>query len=475
MAYGKYRIDPAYLNQFRNVAYNDPWFALGELVGKGAAAAYDRRQYQKQLEKAGRIDAQTAQEAYQDAANQKAQESGLIGTSTYDGITKAKADYGTHKATYDDTMAKINAFTGDQKSQEYLGLLEMAKQAQEGMQTAQNRAEQLRQINRDNGWSNEGYYATDSLSEKLGDRSLYAPQEQVKPSLLGGVLPTQEKQMGTFTAPTITEMAQRSLDVLQQNPMGKLSAEDVARYHMTNPELKASIVNDYDRSKRNATYFSDLEQKMKKEGISQEVIDEYLGGKKRAVVEDMLGDYYQAVLKGNLYGADALSTLMAGIDPTTAQILKTGGVSIGNLFGAEMQQKLEEAEAARKAAEKAETRDYNERKRQQEREERIEDAVKIAQLKKSLGLSGDSGGSSGGGKASSEETYTNNLILSALDALAIGKVDEAENFMFMASNNLNDDNTTAKKISPDARNKFRQMLKDLGDDIADAKNNASVD
>lgn len=52
MAYDdRYRVDRAYLNQFRNVAYNDPWFALGELLGQGYMKRYEDRGTRKALEK----------------------------------------------------------------------------------------------------------------------------------------------------------------------------------------------------------------------------------------------------------------------------------------------------------------------------------------------------------------------------------------------------------------------------------------
>ncbi len=399
MAYDKYRINPAYLNQFRNMAYNDPWFALGELIGNAAGNAYGKRQYEKQLDKAGQIDAASAREAYYDTANKNAQASGLIGTSTYDGITQAKTDYGTHKTAYDDAMAKLNAFKGDQDSQEYKGLWEMAQQAQAGRQNANNRAEMLRQINRDNGWSNEGYYATDSLSEKLGNTSLLAPRKQEEwqgISLGEGLLSTAQTDQQAST-PTITDLAQRSFNTLRQKPAGVLSKDDVARYYMTNPELKEKIVADHDRSKRSASYWSDLERKMKQEGVSQEVIDEYLGGKKRAVAEDMLGDYYKAVLDGNYLGADALATLTAGIDPQLAQILKTGGVSVGNLFGAEQSWLQSMAEAQRK--EQAEAR-----KRQQNLQD-YRTKKEIDAAYKNNGSGGRGGSSSGGSKSDKLEKW----------------------------------------------------------------------
>lgn len=51
MAYDKYRINPAYLNQFRGIAYNDPWFALGELIVRGYNKAYEDRGTRKAIEK----------------------------------------------------------------------------------------------------------------------------------------------------------------------------------------------------------------------------------------------------------------------------------------------------------------------------------------------------------------------------------------------------------------------------------------
>lgn len=52
MAYGKYRVNPAHFNQFRNMAYNDPMFALGELIGRGYMQNYEDRGVRKALEKA---------------------------------------------------------------------------------------------------------------------------------------------------------------------------------------------------------------------------------------------------------------------------------------------------------------------------------------------------------------------------------------------------------------------------------------
>ena len=51
MAYGKYRVNPAHFNQFRNMAYNDPMFALGELIGHGYMQNYEDRGVRKALEK----------------------------------------------------------------------------------------------------------------------------------------------------------------------------------------------------------------------------------------------------------------------------------------------------------------------------------------------------------------------------------------------------------------------------------------
>lgn len=52
MAYGKYRVNPAHFNQFRKMAYNDPMFALGELIGRGYMQNYEDRGVRKALEKA---------------------------------------------------------------------------------------------------------------------------------------------------------------------------------------------------------------------------------------------------------------------------------------------------------------------------------------------------------------------------------------------------------------------------------------
>lgn len=472
VAYGKYRVDPAYLNQFRNIANNDPWFALGEFVGRGAAAALNERQYQKQLDKAANIEDAMARTSYHDAALDGARNSGLVGTSTYDGITQAKADYNKNKTIYDEAKAKLDAFDGDKEGAEYKNLLELAEQAQIGMNNASANAEMYRQINRNNGRSNEGYYATDSLGEKLGERSLLAPpkqQEQVKQGLLGGVLPTKEKQVGTFTAPTITEMAQKSLDTLQKNPAGIMSAEDLAGYAMTTPSMKETIVANHELAKRSPQYFDNLRREMKKEGVSDEVIDEYIGEQKRNVAYGMMGEYYNLINDGNYLGADALAAQTAFLDPTMAQLLKTGGVSVGNLFGAEQNWLQSLAEAQRKAAEKAETRQYNEEQYEKKRTDKIEDAVKIAELKESRGLSGGSSGSSGGGKASSEETYTKNLVFSASDALDANRIDDAEDFYDKAVTNLNVDITTAKKISAEARAKLRYDLLELEGRILWAK------
>ena len=48
----KYRVNRAYLNQFRNTAQNDPMFALGELLGRAYVDRYNERGTQKALEKA---------------------------------------------------------------------------------------------------------------------------------------------------------------------------------------------------------------------------------------------------------------------------------------------------------------------------------------------------------------------------------------------------------------------------------------
>lgn len=468
VAYGKYRVDPAYLNQFRNIANNDPWFALGEFVGRGAAAALNERQYQKQLDKAANIEDAMARTSYHDAALDGARNSGLVGTSTYDGITQAKADYNKNKTIYDEAKAKLDAFDGDKEGAEYKNLLELAEQAQIGMNNASANAEMYRQINRNNGRPNEGYYATDSLGEKLGERSLLAPpkrQEQVKQGLLGGVLPTKEKQVGTFTAPTITEMAQKSLDTLQKNPAGIMSAEDLAGYAMTTPSMKETIVANHELAKRSPQYFDNLRREMKKEGVSDEVIDEYIGEQKRNVAYGMMGEYYNLINDGNYLGADALAAQTAFLDPTMAQLLKTGGVSVGNLFGAEQNWLQSLAEAQRKAAEKAETRQYNEQKRQQD----LQDRKEIERYKSDLKNSSEGGGSSGGGKVSSEETYTKNLVFSASDALDANRIDDAEDFYDKAVTNLNEDITTAKKISAEARAKLRYDLLELEGRILWAK------
>ena len=412
MAYDdRYRINPAYLNQFRNIAYNDPLFALGELVGRGFGAHMADKSYQKQMDKAQNIENAMARTSQYDEATKAGENSGLINTSTYDGILKAKDAYNQNKTIYDEAKAKLDAFEGDKNSAEYDALVKMAADAQLGMNNASANATMLRKINTNKGLSNEGFYATDGLGERLADVSLLTPKKvqnwrDVDHFGGKGILqnaPNTQQQAGTFTAPTITELAQNALERHKQNGTSIISADDLAKYAMTTPTMKDTLESNYEISKRDPRYFDNLRKELKKQGVSDEVIDEYIGGQRQNVAHGLLGEYYDNIANGKYLDADATATQMAYLDPTMAQLLKTGGVSVNNLFGAYQNALNAAREAAAKAQQIQDTRKYNEEQYEKKRQDKIDDAVKVASLKKSLGLSGYSDGSSrssGGGKAS---------------------------------------------------------------------------
>lgn len=407
MAYDdRYRINPAYLNQFRSIAYNDPWFALGELVGRGVGAHMADKSYQKQMDKAQNIENAMARTSQYDEATKAGENSGLINTSTYDGILKAKDAYNQNKTIYDEAKAKLDAFEGDKNSAEYDALAKMAADAQLGMNNASANATMLRKINTNKGLSNEGFYATDGLGERLADVSLLTPKKvqnwrDVDHFGGKGILqnaPNTQQQAGTFTAPTITELAQNALERHKQNGASIISADDLAKYAMTTPSMKDTLESNYEISKRDPQYFDNLRKELKKEGVSDEVIDEYIGGQRQNVAHGLLGEYYDNIANGKYLDADATATQMAYLDPTMAQLLKTGGVSVNNLFGAQQNALNAERAAAAKAQQIQDTREYNEKKRQQEREENKQDYV--WKLKQKNSLDNNGGGSSGGGKAS---------------------------------------------------------------------------
>lgn len=412
MAYDdKYRINPAYLNQFRNIAYNDPWFALGELVGRGFGAHMADKSYQKQMDKAQNIENAMARTSQYDEATKAGENSGLINTSTYDGILKAKDAYNQNKTIYDEAKAKLDAFEGDKNSAEYDALAKMAADAQLGMNNASANATMLRKINTNKGLSNEGFYATDSLGERLADVSLLTPKKvqnwrDVDHFGGKGILqnaPNTQQQAGTFTAPTITELAQNALERHKQNGTSIISADDLAKYAMTTPSMKDTLESNYEISKRDPQYFDNLRKELKKEGVSDEVIDEYIGGQRQNVAHGLLGEYYDNIANGKYLDADATATQMAYLDPTMAQLLKTGGVSVNNLFGAyqnalnaEQQAQANEAKASRDLAIWKVKEDYK-------------NATRPSRA------SGGSGGSSGGGgseggKLSANAKQVGNII-----------------------------------------------------------------
>lgn len=368
MAYDdKYRINPAYLNQFRNIAYNDPWFALGELVGRGFGAHMADKSYQKQMDKAQNIENAMARTSQYDEATKAGENSGLINTSTYDGILKAKDAYNQNKTIYDEAKAKLDAYEGDKNSAEYDALAKMAADAQLGMNNASANATMLRKINTNKGLSNEGFYATDSLGERLADVSLLTPKKvqnwrDVDHFGGKGILqnaPNTQQQAGTFTAPTITELAQNALERHKQNGTSIISADDLAKYAMTTPSMKATLESNYEISKRDPRYFDNLRKELKKEGVSDEVIDEYIGGQRQNVAHGLLGEYYDNIANGKYLDADATATQMAYLDPTMAQLLKTGGVSVGNLFGAEQDRQKTLTNAQIETQQAAEKRQQN--------------------------------------------------------------------------------------------------------------------
>lgn len=421
MAYDdKYRINPAYLNQFRNIAYNDPWFALGELVGRGFGAHMADKSYQKQMDKAQNIENAMARTSQYDEATKAGENSGLINTSTYDGILKAKDAYNQNKTIYDEAKAKLDAFEGDKNSAEYDALAKMAADAQLGMNNASANATMLRKINTNKGLSNEGFYATDSLGERLADVSLLTPKKvqnwrDVDHFGGKGILqnaPNTQQQAGTFTAPTITELAQNALERHKQNGTSIISADDLAKYAMTTPSMKDTLESNYEISKRDPQYFDNLRKELKKEGVSDEVIDEYIGGQRQNVAHGLLGEYYDNIANGKYLDADATATQMAYLDPTMAQLLKTGGVSVNNLFGA--YQNALKAEQQAEANEDKAKRDLATWKWKQ-------DYINATRPSRA---SGGSGGSSGGSGASEKleswEKIPHNL-LSQIDMYTTNK------------------------------------------------------
>ena len=413
MAYDdRYRINPAYLNQFRNIAYNAPWFALGELFGRGFGAHMADKSYQKQMDKAQNIENAMARTSQYDEATKAGENSGLINTSTYDGILKAKDAYNQNKTIYDEAKAKLDAFEGDKNSAEYDALAKMAADAQLGMNNASANATMLRKINTNKGLSNEGFYATDSLGERLADVSLLTPKKvqnwrDVDHFGGKGILqnaPNTQQQAGTFTAPTITELAQNALERHKQNGTSIISADDLAKYAMTTPSMKDTLESNYEISKRDPQYFDNLRKELKKQGVSNEVIDEYIGGQRQNVAHGLLGEYYDNIANGKYLDADATATQMAYIDPTMAQLLKTGGVSVNNLFGA--YQNALKAEQQAQANEAKAMRDLETWKWKQ-------DYITATRPSRA---SGGSGGYSGGGTSEKMEKWEevpNNLLSQA--------------------------------------------------------------
>jgi hypothetical protein len=473
MAYDdRYRINPAYLNQFRNMAYNDPWFALGELVGRGFGAHMADKSYQKQMDKAQNIENAMARTSQYDEATKAGENSGLINTSTYDGILKAKDAYNQNKTIYDEAKAKLDAFEGDKNSAEYDALAKMAADAQLGMNNASANATMLRKINTNKGLSNEGFYATDSLGERLADVSLLTPKKvqnwrDVDHFGGKGILqnaPNTQQQAGTFTAPTITELAQNALERHKQNGTSIISADDLAKYAMTTPSMKDTLESNYEISKRDPQYFDNLRKELKKEGVSDEVIDEYIGGQRQNVAHGLLGEYYDNIANGKYLDADATATQMAYLDPTMAQLLKTGGVSVNNLFGAyqnalkaEQQAQANEAKASRDLATWKWKQDY----------------INATRPSRASGGSGGSSGGSGTSEKLEAWEKTPHNLLSQIDMYTTNKdygsayevVDRLKELLYRNTEELD-------KFPGEGLAGYRMLLAQREYDLLDAKRKA---
>lgn len=372
MANSKYRVDDIYLNQFRQSAKNDPWFALGELLGGWYGNQIGQRMYNRDMRVAGETMQAAEDERRRELARKNVQESGLINQNTYDLIDKAQSNWNDYSGILQDLTAKMDAYEGDKNDAEYKALAEQAEKARLGMDAAHNNAEQLRFMNDFAGYSNDGYLANDSLGEKLKHRpwsimqNPYAPQgdpysmgEGVQ--LNGGVLP-QEK---TLQAPTIADMANNALQRL--SPQGTMTEDLLMARYLADPAAQAQLDQALALEKRDPMYWQNMKQMLRREGVSDAAIEDYLGGQVQGTAAGMAQDYYNMIANGDYLGADKLATDLVAISPETAQILKTGGVTVGNLFNtananelAQRQtlarQQAEDTKYARQRADKAEDR-----------------------------------------------------------------------------------------------------------------------
>lgn len=331
----------------------DPWSAVGAMLGYGYGSYLGNKERANQLEKAKTEEEALAREAQYAAAQEAANASGLVGMDSADAIRQQKENYMNYQNQANDIQAKMDAIE-DKSSDEYKNLARSLYQVQGQMNDAHNTADNLRTLRTQMGLSNDGLYANNSgadyLREKLGDVSMSNPIQQPQQggqNMFGATLPIPQinpngqVSRDTVTNPTITQMAQNTLGNLsrQNTPSGIITQDALTNFMVSNPDLKKKIISDTDKQKRSASYWKDLRQKLRAKGLSDSVIDEYIDTQAQDVVDDLVGSYYKAIGEGNYLGADAIGTLMTNLDPTMAQVLKTGGVSVGNLFGAEQQEK----------------------------------------------------------------------------------------------------------------------------------------
>lgn len=326
----------------------DPWSAIGAALGYGWGSYLGNKEAARQMGKAKDEEDAKAREAAYNTAMQAAEDSGLVGMNSADAIMDQKNIYADAQNELATVKAKMEAME-DKNSDAYKGLQRDAYALENKMNTAHNTANFLLGMRTQNGLSNEGLYANNSgdgyMREKLGDISMLnavGNQGRGGQNMFGATLPVPQLNPNfqstaqANTNPTITEMAQNKLAEMQYDqPTGFITQDMLANAYLMNPDVKKKIDSEYNKKKRSAKYWKELRQDLRSKGLSEAVIDDYIDLQSQGVVDDMVSDYYEQIIDGNYLGADSLGTLMTNLDPQMAQVLKTGGVSIDKLFGAD--------------------------------------------------------------------------------------------------------------------------------------------
>lgn len=439
----------------------DPWSAIGAMLGYGYGSYLGDKERANQLEDAKAEEEALAREAQYAAAQDAANASGLVGMDSADAIRQQKENYMNYQNQANEIQTKMNAIE-DKSSDEYKNLARSLYQLQGQMNDAHNTADNLRTLRTQMGLSNDGLYANNSgagyLREKLGDVSMLNPIQQPQQggqNTFGATLPIPQinpnGQVPTSAVenPTITQMAQNTLGNLsrQNTPSGIITQDALTNFMIANPDLKKKIVSDTDNQKRSASYWKDLRQKLRAKGLSDSVIDEYIDTQAQDVVDDLVGNYYKAIGEGNYLGADAIGTLLTNLDPTMAQVLKTGGVSVGNLFGAEQQEKSMLFKVAQALAKEQRADAHSEQKRINdimdfETKERIKDRIKNA--------SGNGNGSKKEEKLPEWQQTMDNYLTQGEAYLNGGNLNAAWDAVVAAKNYLLHDEKAKAKIPGEA-------------------------